>query len=82
LLWIVIKPENRKVLALKISKERDVLIAERFIADLVRSMGNILYEWMVELYSQSFRFLKLDHHAHFSLENSLIERKDNAVHLG
>jgi putative transposase len=35
-LWIAIEPENRQILALNISKERNVLIAERFISSLVQ----------------------------------------------
>ncbi|MDN5848006.1 MAG: hypothetical protein L0H53_17230 [Candidatus Nitrosocosmicus sp.] len=52
-----------------------MLIAERFIADLVRIHGKHPVStdggtW----YPQACRFLKLDHHVHSSLEKSLIER--------
>ena len=40
LLWIAIEPENRQILALNISKERNMLIAERFISSLVQIHGN------------------------------------------
>ena len=74
-LWVAIEPENRQILALNISKERNMLIAERFIADLVRIHGKHPVStdggtW----YPQACRFLKLDHHVHSSLEKSLIER--------
>jgi putative transposase len=39
-LWIAIEPENRQILALNISKERNMLIAERFISSLVQIHGN------------------------------------------
>ncbi len=52
-----------------------MLIAERFIAGLVRIHGKHPVStdggtW----YPQACRFLKLDHHFHSSLEKSLIER--------
>src|SRR3954452_12705249 len=33
-LWVAIESENRNILTLSISKERNILIAERFISDL------------------------------------------------
>jgi putative transposase len=74
-IWIAIEPENREILALNISKERNMLIAERFIADLVKIHGRHPVStdggtW----YPQACRFLKLDHHIHYSIEKSLIER--------
>ena len=74
-IWIAIEPENREILALNISKERNMLIAERFIADLVKIHGRHPVStdggtW----YPQACRFLKLDHHIHSSIEKSLIER--------
>ncbi len=38
-LWVAIEPENRQILALSISKERNMLIAERFILGLVKAHG-------------------------------------------
>ena len=38
-LWVAIEPENRQILALSISKERNMLVAERFIAGLVKEHG-------------------------------------------
>src|SRR5215212_2126699 len=38
-LWIAIEPENRQILALNISKERNMLIAEQFISSLVQIHG-------------------------------------------
>jgi putative transposase len=32
-LWVAIEPENRNILTLSISKEKNMLIAERFISD-------------------------------------------------
>ena len=38
-LWGAIEPENRLILALSISKERNMLIAERFFSGLVKIHG-------------------------------------------
>ena len=74
-LWVAIEPRNRQILALNISKERNMLIAERFISGLVRIHGKHLVStdrgtW----YPQACRFLNLDHHIHSSFEKSIIER--------
>jgi putative transposase len=74
-LWIAIEPENRQILALNISKERNRLIAERFISSLVQihrkhPVSTDGGTW----YPQACRFLNVDHHIHSSLEKSLIER--------
>jgi putative transposase len=74
-LWIAIEPENREILAVTISKERNMLIVERFLSGLVKDYGKHPVStdggtW----YPQGCEFLKLDHHIHSSLEKSLIER--------
>ncbi len=77
-IWVAIEPENREILVLNISKERNMLIAELFIAvDLVRIHGRhpISTDGGGTWYPQACRFFKLDHHIHSSLEKSLIERK-------
>ena len=74
-LWVVIEPENRQILALSISKERNMFVAERFISDVIKNHGKHPVStdggtW----YPQACRFLKLKHHIHSSFEKSLIER--------
>ena len=74
-LWVAIEPKNRQILALNISKERNMLIAERFISGLVRIHGKHPVStdggtW----YPMACRFLGLEHHIHSSYEKSLIER--------
>jgi len=74
-LWVAIEPENRRILALSISKERNMLIAERFLSGLVRVQGKRPVStdggtW----YPMACKFLKLKHHLHSSLEKSLVER--------
>jgi putative transposase len=74
-LWVTIEPENREILALSISKERNMLIAERFLSNVVRHHGKHPVSkdggtW----YPMACKFLKLKHHLHSSFEKSLIER--------
>ena len=72
---LAIEPENGQILALNISKERNMLIAESFLSGVVRYYGNHPIStdggtW----YPQACEFLKMDHHIHSPLEKSLIER--------
>jgi len=72
-LWVAIEPENRNILTLSISKERNMLIAERFISDLAKVHGKHPVStdggtW----YPQACRFLNLKHHIHSSYEKSII----------
>lgn len=74
-LWVAIEPENRQILALSISKERNMFVAERFIGGLVKRHGQHPIStdggtW----YPQACKFLKLDHHIHSPFEKSVIER--------
>ena len=39
-LWVAIEPENRQILALSITKERNMFVAERFLSGLVKIHGN------------------------------------------
>ena len=38
-LWVAIEPENKQILALFISKERNMFVAERFISGLINVNG-------------------------------------------
>ena len=74
-LWVAIEPENRQILALNITKERNMFVAERFLDGLVKIHGKHCIStdggtW----YPQACRFLNLIHHLHSPLEKSLIER--------
>lgn len=64
-LWVAIEPENRQILALSISKERNMFVAERFISVVIKNHGKHPVStdggtW----YPQACRFLKLKHHIH------------------
>ena len=73
--WIAIEPENRRILALTISTERNMLIADRFWSGLVKLHRNIPYQpEAVHCIHKPVRFLGLEHHIHSSFEKSIIKR--------
>ena len=74
-LWIAIENDNREILQISISKERNMFVAERFILNLVKRYGKHPVStdggtW----YPQACRFLRLHHHIHSPYEKSIIER--------
>ena len=74
-LWVAIELESKEILGISISKERNMLLAERFISSLVGIHGQHPVStdggtW----YPQACRFLRLPHHIHSSYEKSIIER--------
>lgn len=74
-LWVAIEPTNRTILGIRISIERNMFVAERFIQSLIRRYGrhNISTDggtW----YPQACRFLNVKRHNHSSIEKSFIER--------
>ncbi len=74
-LWVVIEPENKEILRLSISKERNMFVAEHFLSHIVKEYGQHPVStdggtW----YPQACKFLKIDHHIHSSFEKSIIER--------
>ena len=77
-LWVAIEPENRQILALflpKVSKERNMFVAERYLSGLVKVYGKhpVSTEMDVLGTQMACQFLKLDHHIQSSLQKSLIE---------
>ena len=70
---------RKTILGNYISSERNMLVAEQFIQELIRKYGkhNISTDGGGTLYPQACKFLKLKHHIHSSNEKSLIERKSN-----
>jgi putative transposase len=74
-LWVAIEPESKGILGFSISKERNMLIAERFVSKLVNIYGPHPVStdrgiW----YPQACRFLKLKYHIHSSFEKSIMKR--------
>jgi putative transposase len=71
-----IDSKTKRILALNISKERNMLVAERFIASVVKVYGKhpSLSTDGGTWYPQACRFLRLTHHLHSTFEKSIIER--------
>ena len=74
-LWIAIEPENKQILVSYVFKERNMLVAEHFLSEVVHNYG--IHPVSTDggtWYPMACRFLKLGHHIHSPLEKSLIER--------
>src|SRR6476619_7956069 len=74
-IWVAMKLESKHILPVTVSKERTMLIAERFILSLTNRYGSHPVStdggtW----YPQACRFLNVDHHLHSPFEKRLIER--------
>ena len=74
-LQIAIEPIDKIILGIRISIERNMLVAEQFLQNLIRKYGKHRIStdggtW----YPQACRFLKIRHHLHSSYEKSVIER--------
>ena len=75
-LWVVIEPNDKEILAVDISKERNMFVAERFLSHCFRQV------WSTFIVSsdggpgtpQACKFLNLYHHIHSPFEKSIIER--------
>jgi putative transposase len=75
-LWVAIEgPESKRILGFSISKERNMLIAERFVSILVKTFGphpistDCERTWYI---SQACHFLKVYHHSHSPSEKNII----------
>ena len=74
-LWVAIGPKDREILALTISKERNMFVAERFISGLVQIYGE--HPESTDggtRHPQACRFLRIKHHIRSPLEKSMMER--------
>ena len=74
-LWVAMDTKTKAILRTKISKERNMFVAERFVADLIKIHGKHPVSsdggtW----YPQACKFLKLKHYLHSPFEKSIIER--------
>jgi len=74
-LWICIEPIHRSVLGIYISKERNMLITEKFIRSLVEKYGrHTVYTDGGTWYDEACNVIGIKHYLHSPLEKSLIER--------
>ena len=74
-LWVAIEYETKNIVAINISKERNMFVAERFLYDITKDYGKHPVStdggtW----YPQACKFLNLYHHLHSAYEKSIIER--------
>ena len=76
-LWVaIIESETKNILAISISKERNMFVAERFLSYVVEEYGEhpVSTDGGTWYTPQACKFLKLLHHIHSSFEKSIIER--------
>jgi putative transposase len=74
-LWFCIEPVHSSVLGIYISKERNMLVAEKFIRSLVEKYGkHTVYTDGGTWYDEACNIIGLKHYLHSSLEKSLMER--------
>ena len=74
-LWVIIEPKDKELLSITISKDRNMLVAEKFLSKVVEKYGSHPVStdggtW----YPPACRFLKLEHYLHSTYEKSIIER--------
>ena len=75
--WVAIDSENKAILGMGISKERNMFVAEHFLSSIVEKYGKKPVSttdggtWYPH---QAFRFLNMKHRIHSSYEKSIIER--------
>jgi putative transposase len=77
-LWVAtMEPNNKEILAISISKEKNMLVAEQFVSSLIKTHGEHLAVSPDDggiRYPQACRFLKVGRHLHFPYWKSIIER--------
>ena len=73
---VVIEPKDKEILSFDISKERNMFVAERFLAHIIKEYGNhsVSTDGGTWYPSQACKFLKLNQHLHSPFEKSIIER--------
>jgi putative transposase len=74
-LWAIIESKNKEILAINISKKRNISIAKRFLSHVINKYG--LHDVSTDggtWYSQACKLLKLKHHLLTPLLKKLIER--------
>jgi putative transposase len=74
-LWFCIEPIHSSVLGIYISKERNMLIAEKFIRSLVEKYGrHTVYTDGGTWYDEACNIIGLKHYLHSPFQKSLMER--------
>jgi putative transposase len=74
-LWVGIESETKNIVAINISKERNMFVAERFLDGVTKEYGRHTVSTDGGTgYPQACRFLNIEHHLHSHFEKSIIER--------
>jgi putative transposase len=77
-LWVAIEPIYKIVLGIRISVERNMLVAEQFIQKLATEYDkHPVHTDGGTWYPQACKFLKLKHHLDSSFEKSIIEKEQS-----
>jgi putative transposase len=78
-LWIAIDSINKLILGIRISFERTILVAERFLNSLIKDYGkhSLSTDDGGTWYSYACKLLKIEHHIHSTYEKSIIEREQS-----
>jgi putative transposase len=73
--WVVIEPMDKEIFAIDISKELNMVVAERFLSNVIKEYGehSVLTDGGTR-YPQAYKFLKLEYHIHYTYGKSIIER--------
>ena len=74
-IWIALESDNKLILGLHISFQRNMFVVEQFLQPLGKKYGNIKVStdtgaW----YPNAGKFSKLGHHLHSMYEKSIVER--------
>ena len=77
-LWVVVEPNNKEILAVDISKERNMFVAERFLSHVSDKYGKHQVSsdggtW----YPQACKFLNLYHHLHIPLLKKVLLKEQS-----
>ena len=81
-LWVGIESETKNIVAINISKELYMFVAERFLDGVIKEYGRHPVStdegtW----YPQACRFLKLQHHIHSSFEKAWLKEQFNILKI-
>src|SRR5215212_993738 len=79
--WVAIEPLAKVILGIRISFERTMLVAERFLKGLVIEYGKhpLSTDGGGTWYPQACRFLNIEHHIHSLYERSIIEKEQSST---
>ena len=74
-IWVALESDNKTIVGIHLSLERNMLVAEQFLQNIIKKYGKHPVSsdggtW----YVPACKFLKLKHHINSSYEKSIIER--------